>query len=337
MIKKTGVIMYDFSKQDIRDIQQLYENFAIRNENQIVEQFNDLFLEVSLQRKKKHSNLQFANRKGFLPALSIEEVFLLQIHKDTVLSIFNLAFYQSLQQSDYRLLRNGIYSYNRLRIYERIKLSDYNEWCALASLAIFDLEALKICFSDTIELGEISECCDMPLLSVNNLLRTIISDNDVWKEKVIFDVEQHINDIKSKFEKGLIRALVGIIKQDTALINLSLSEMLEYYKRCKWLHDEGYYGCKNLFKYCPLFIMGIHNLALLKVADKSSEILLPDKTVWLKEFIIFCDEDRNFEPFIQYSGKIEFLNDYITRIAQVYPTKRKNIKTAWEKNRYVTR
>ena len=318
--------MYGLSKKEMSRATQKFGASRIKDMAQATDILCAKYSEISEGVKNGYRGLMYSGvRKDFLKALTEEEIFMLHIPKDAVLSIFNIAFMRSIEENDMEIMREGICSYNRLRMYERI-FSGHDEWCALAALSVNDNEALGACFPRDIKLLDAGDLCGPFLVSVRNLLRTILFRTDK-KEEAIALAEKTAG--APGFDRGLMMSLAGIAERNVRRINESVECMLEFHPRCRWLHTEGYYGTGNLFRYFPVFAIGIYNLARTELKEEGEALILPEKYAWIAEFSDMCMRTADIHPFFRYPEKIDFMNACTERIGSIFPKKMKAVRDAW--------
>jgi hypothetical protein len=244
------------------------------------------------------------SQKEWLKKLNSEEIFLMNLHDEIILSILDIAIYESIINSNFETLCNSIFTYSRLRSLNRLHLPGVG-WYCVESLILDDKVLLKNSFKGKIEIEQNDFNAQNYLF--HNFLKVIFFNQNNWKKIVLKQYDDNINStIKGKFDIELLHILKKIVLCDTD-IETHYINLIKLYSKCQWL-TQGYYRECKLIKYMPIFLIGIYKLI-------GREIKIETDMDFFDSFIIYLNNIGNTEPKLVYNftGKIDFLNKILDK------------------------
>ncbi|MFC4211853.1 hypothetical protein ACFOWA_11705 [Pedobacter lithocola] len=239
--------------------------------------------------------------------LTKEELFLMNLNDKEILAILNLSIYQSITQNDYSHLLNGIFTYSRLRLLNRVYVSGNTNWTVIESLVTNDKELKNAAFPKSLPFN-IDTTYDTVIQLTENLLKTILGKSD-FKNQSHKQYSELIGEVSSKFDNALLKYLYGLTADDYELCKTSFEQMEQLYSRCLWL-TSGWYREANLNKKIPIFLLGLYQLKNFTATNFDLVI----KNEFLKKANRFIVENPNYKPklFRQFNSELKFLNEILT-------------------------
>ena len=293
----------------MKTIEKDFSNSIHQNFDSVQQSLTELFHRVAIASvNNDYQNLLNSNAWGkYYHKLTKEELFLMNLNDKEILAILNLSIYQSIVQNDYSHLLNGIFTYSRLRLLNRVYVSGTANWTVVESLVTNDTELKNVVYPKSLTFN-IDTTYDTVVQLSGNLLKTILVKSD-FKNQSHKQYSELIGEVSSKFDNALLKYLYGLTTDDYELCKTSFEQMEQLYSRCQWL-TSGWYREANLNKKLPIFLLGLYQLKNFSNANFDIDI----KNELLKNARQFIVENPNYSPklFRQFDGELKFLNEVLT-------------------------
>lgn len=279
----------------------LYQNYDILNE-----ELNNLYINVCKSIKNNYNGLLNSNaQRNWLKKLNVEEIFLMNIHNKIILAILDIAIYESIINSNYELLCNGIFTYSRLRSLNRLYLPDMNLCGSIESFILGDKVLFNNNFNGKIDIDQNDYNVENYL--PGNFIKVMFFNQNNWKEIVLKQYNDNVNkSIKGKFDIELLQIFKNIVIGENDFEN-NYNNLVKIHSKCQWL-TQGYYRECKLINYVPIFLAGIY-----KLIGKKLEVETDKK--YFSDFIEYLNKDNNIDNKLvcNFTGKIDFLNKILDR------------------------
>lgn len=276
-----------FDNVSHKDIDSLISHFEIRKEK---------VLEV-LNRKPRPSHLIGLNE---------DEAFLRIIGYSSLANILEIGYYFSYKANNPIEYNDALYTFTALNT-ERIKLLNSDGDNYIMFKYIIDYLACN-------EFERAKELCN-PILGnskkghrfaicIFNLLQSILhSDNKLIQSNLI-EAEKFLHKKNPKLQNNTIEFLVALIDQNELNLNKQLDNIINNYKKSKWIHKFK----SPILKHIGNFPIGLYKLAEFYLKDSNVNIELPNHEVIWKEF---CESKHKAKPYIIFNQNLKGLNNYV--------------------------
>ncbi len=293
----------------MKDIENDFRNSKHQNFDSIQQSMTELLHRVTRASNNGYQNLLNSNAWGIhYHKLTIEELFVMNLHDKEILAILNLSIYQSISQNENSYLINGIFTYSRLRLLNRAHLSGTNNWIVVESLVTNDTELQNLQYSESLTFNNDTLYDTVSLLS-GNLLKTILV-NPGFKSRILEQYSSLVGEVSSKFDNAFLKYLFGLTTNNVELCKTSFEQIEQLYSKCQWLAKDWYQEA-NLNKKLPIFLLGLY--LLKNFSNTKFELVIKNEFLMkLKEFTV---ENPDYKPelFRQFDGELEFLNQVLTK------------------------
>ncbi|GHV86699.1 hypothetical protein AGMMS50230_23070 [Spirochaetia bacterium] len=214
------------------------------------------------------------NNRNLLKKLSIEEIFLMNLPDNVILSILNISIYEAIINKNYELLYNGIYTYSHLQNLNRQHLKGFD-------------------FTNFIE-------C---LIFNENEYIGIIN----WKEYVVKQfMENYKEQMNGKFDSELLEVLNKTISLENGIEN-NFNNLVKLHSKCQWLTKGLYREC-NLINYMPIYLIGIY-----KFIDKKIKIETKNEYFIEFINYLDTNKKMENKLVYKFTGEIDFLNKILDK------------------------
>lgn len=249
-------------------------------------ELNNLHTAVQESEKNNYKGLLYSNSKiTWLKTLKSEELFFMNMHDKQILAILNISIYEAIINTNYETLYNGIYTYNRLRILNRLHLSGFKFHETIESLIFNNNDFLGIDNPSGYLLRQFMEYLDVP----NG----------------------------NKFDMELIQLLERLNEREDG-VETNFQNLLKLHSKCRWL-TRGWYRECNLINYMPIFLVGIYKLINRTFDIETDNERLKDFIHYLAQ-----NKNKKTELVYTFNGKIDFLNDIIGKRFEEFQREYKN-------------
>jgi hypothetical protein len=279
-----------------RDIQKKFSENVYQNYDMLNEELNSFYINVCKSIKNNYNGLLNSDTKrNWLKKLNAEEIFLMNMHDKVILSILDIAIYESMINDNYELLCNGIFIYSRLRSLNRLHLPGMSLCGSIESFILGD----KVLFDDSFK-GKIE------------------IDHNNWKEIILKQYNDSVNKgIEGKFDIELLQILKNIVAGETDFEN-NYTNLVRLHSKCRWLTQGWYRECK-LINYVPIFLVGVYKLIGRKFEIKTDKKYFSNFTEYLNK-----NNDIDYKIVYNFTGKIDFLNKILYKEYENFSDEYKN-------------
>jgi hypothetical protein len=300
-----------------KDIQKKFSENVYQNYDILNEELNNFYINVCKSIKNNYNGLLNSNEKvNWLKKLNAEEIFLMNVHDKIILAILDIAICESIINNNYELLRNGIFTYSRLRSLNRLHLPGMNLCGSIESFILDDKVLFSNNFKGKIEIDQNDYNVENYL--PDNFIKIMFFNQNNWREIVLKQYNDNVNkSIKGKFDIELLQIFKNIVVSGNNFEN-NYNNLVKLHSRCQWL-TQGYYRECKLINYVPIFLVGIYKLIGKKLEIETDKKYFPN-------FINHLNENNNIDYKLVYNftGKIDFLNKILDKEYEKFSKEYKN-------------